>query len=89
MNSAELVNLILEKLRRVKFLVIINRTSQVRFIWGHNEYTAVVTFDNTVAVYKWVDGGTECVVDNYQIWVEGMLNGMVRNDAGELVECSK
>ena len=86
MNSAELVNLILEKLRRVKFLVIVNRTPQVRFVWGHNEYTAVVSFDGYIAVYKWVDGGTECVIDNYQIWVEGMLNGLVRNDAGELVK---
>ena len=89
MNSAELVNLIIEKLRRVKFLAITNRTSQVSFVWGHNEYTAVVTLDNTIAVYKWIDGGSKCVIDNYQIWVEGMLNGLVRNDAGELVLCEK
>ena len=86
MNSAELVNLILKKLRRVKFLSIINRTSQVRFVWGSNEYTAIVTFDNSVVVYRWVDGGTESIIDNYQIYVEGRLNSMVRNDSGELVK---
>jgi hypothetical protein len=27
----------------------------------------------------------EFIHDNYSRWVEGILNGMVRNDAGEMV----
>ena len=85
MNSAELVNLILEKLRRVEFLLIQNRPSNVRFSWGGNEYTAVAQFDDYISVYRWVGQGS-CTIDNYQMHVEAMLNGKVRNDAGELVE---
>lgn len=86
MNSAELANLILEKLRRVTFLVIQNRpATTVRFRWGGNEYTAVLLSDNSIAVYRWIGQGA-CIVDNYQRHVEGRLNGKVRNDAGELVK---
>ena len=86
MNSAELVNLIIQKLRRVELLVIQNRPSvAVRFVWGGNEYTAVVNFDNYIAVYKWIKPSA-CIVDIYQQHVEGRLNGKVRNDAGEMVQ---
>jgi len=89
MNSAELVNLILGKLRRVKLLVI--QTRAARFVIGSNEYTAAVCFDGSIVVYRWVviDNVEKNVIDNYQIWVEGLLNGLARNDDGELVECSK
>ena len=86
MDSAELVNFILKKLRRVELLVIQNRPSvAVRFVWGGNEYTAVVNFDNHIDVYRWIKPSA-CIVDIYQQHVEDRLNGKVRNDAGEMVK---
>jgi hypothetical protein len=90
MNSAQLVNLILAKLRRVEFLVIQNRPGvAARFLWGGNEYSAAVVFNESIVVYRWViiDNLEKSVIDNYQRYVEGRLNGLVRNDAGELVPC--
>ena len=83
MNSAQLVNLILAKLRRVEFVAIGSNPVyvSVRFIWGGNDYTASVE-DNYIHVYQ--------VFNHSKIHVErvqGMLNGMVRNDAGDLVPC--
>jgi len=90
MNSAELVNLILEKLRRVKFIEVLDLPPRVKFIWGFNCYTAVCDGFNYIRVLKWDENSPpRTVIDNYQEHVEGRLNGMVRNDAGELVECSK
>ena len=85
MDSAELVNLILEKLRRVDFLVIQNLPFVVvRFLWGGNVYTAKVCVDDSIDVYRWVGQG-EYRTDNYQQYVQDLLNGKVRNDAGEMV----
>ena len=85
MESAELVNLILEKLRRVDFLVIQNRPFfVVRFRWGGNVYTAKVCVDDSIDVYRCVGQG-EYRTDNYQQYVQDLLNGKVRNDAGQLV----
>ena len=64
MNSAELVNLILQKLRRVKFVAI----------------------GDGVIVYS---NGLIWESNSYSNRIEGMLNGLVRNDAGDLVKpCS-
>jgi hypothetical protein len=83
MNSAELVNLILAKLRRVKFVAIGSNPEyvSVRFIWGGNDYTALVDSNSYIHVYQ--------VLNYSKIHterVQGMLNGLVRNDAGELVQ---
>ena len=90
MNSAELVELIREKFQnRVKFLRIQNRPGvAVRFVWGGNEYTASVTVDNYIVVYRWIviDNSERSVIDNDQRHVEDRLNGLVRNEAGELVK---
>jgi hypothetical protein len=84
-NSAELVNLILAKLRRVEFVFI--EKAFVDFTWGHNRYRAFG--DNPVSVIAW---NVEKQLWNrgdtiYTERIEGILNGMVRNDAGELVPC--
>lgn len=86
MNSAELVNLIIAKLRRVEVLVIQNLPFvTVRFRWGGNQYTAMVCVDDSIDVYRWV-GQDECRCDNYKKYVQDILNGKVRNDAGEMVK---
>ena len=86
MNSAEVVSLIIQKLRRVELLVIQNRPNvAVRFIWGGNVYTAKVCVDDSIDVYRCVGQG-EYRTDNYQQYVQDLLNGKVRNDAGELVK---
>ena len=84
MNSAELVNLILEKLRRVKFVAIetYEHHSQVAIIWGGNPYM-VVTNGDGVIVYS---NGLIWESNSYSNRIEGMLNGLSRNDAGELVK---
>ena len=84
MNSADLVNLILEKLRRVKFVEISSYSHhcQVAFIWGGNPYTAMTNGDDLI-VYS---NGLIWESNNYSQRIEGMLNGLVRNDEGELVK---
>ena len=86
MNSAELVNLIIQKLRRVELLVIQNRPSvAVWFKWGGNVYSAKVNFDGFVIVYRLMGPLLSSFDDIYRLRVEDMLNGMVCNDAGEMV----
>jgi hypothetical protein len=87
MNSAQLVNLILAKLRRVEFQAINqygNGFHGVRFIWGFNSYAAIPARDGYVHVYRLPIGMDDNI---YTKRIEGMLNGLVRNDAGELVPC--
>jgi hypothetical protein len=87
MNSAQLVNLILEKLRRVEFLAINqdgNGFFGVHFIWGFNSYAAIPARDGYVRVYQLPNHSESSI---YTERIEGILNGMVRNDAGELVPC--
>ena len=91
MTSAELVNLILKTFQnRVTFVAIrpsqYNRSEiSVEFTWGHKDYLASCTKqDRNVVVYvrhNAIDS------DNYQIHVERRLNGLVRNEEGELVQC--
>lgn len=87
MTTAQLVNLILDKLRtgRVEFLVISNRpTAAVRFKYGEMTYTALHN-ENWVEVYKWENGSkVVSVCDNYQAWMDGVLNGKTRNEEGVL-----
>jgi hypothetical protein len=85
MNSAQLVNLIIEKLRRVEFLDIETRPKiAIKFLWGHKKYLAFesegyVTVRNIVHNVLVSD-------DIYTERIEGMLNGLVRNEDGELVQ---
>ena len=75
MNSAQLVNLILEKLRRVEFVRIINNPLSVKFIWGWNEYVAIAYQDGTIYAHRLIDG-VACGPDAYSQHVEGRLNGI-------------
>jgi hypothetical protein len=84
MTIAELVNLILEKLRRVKFVDICG--VYVDLVWGHNKYR--VFADNPVTVLAWDEWSQSWNRGDtiYTERIEAMLNGKVRNDAGELVQ---
>ena len=91
MNSAELVNLILEKLRRVK-VVEMNSQPSVRFTLRDREFTAV--FQKTASYDSWKNTPGEirvfrfgrCDYDFVTARIEAILNGKVRNDAGEIVK---
>lgn len=83
MNSAQLVNLIIKKLRRVEF-VEFTPTNRVKFIWGHRTYEAMEDRGHISVVN--VIGNLWVEPDNYNRWIEGVLNGKVRNDAGEMVK---
>jgi hypothetical protein len=83
MNSAQLVNLILAKLRRVEFVCIDSYSTE--FVWNHKKLWAF-EFDGKIRVRNMPKKVCE-EDDNYSRRVEGILNGMVRNDAGELVPC--
>ena len=83
MNSAQLVNLILSKSKRVEFVSI--TANDVEFILGHKKYFAYPDKDH-VRVRNVAISGVLVLDDNYSRWVEGVLNGMVRNDAGKMVK---
>jgi hypothetical protein len=84
MNTAQLVNLILEKLRRVEFVLICDQ--HIDLVWGYNKYR--VFADNPVNVIAWNEWSQSWNRGDtiYTERVEAMLNGKVRNDAGELVQ---
>ena len=91
MSSAELVNLIVKKLRRVE--VIESNSCSVRFLFKSREFTAV--FQKTAAYDFWKNTpgeikvfrfvGGRCDYGFVTKRIQGMLNGLARNDAGELV----
>ena len=84
MNTHEIVNLIVQKFggNRVKFDLLGDDWAD--FVVGHNLYRAEWSNAlNRLAVRKFF--GKDFVQDNYSLWVEGILNGMVRNEAGEMV----
>lgn len=86
MTSAELVNLILEKLTtsKVKFIEINREYPSVSFAFGGNEYIADVPFGMTFRINVIRIEGVLSTIDNYSRLVEGVLNGKTRNDKGEL-----
>ena len=87
MTTAQLVNLILDKLRtgRAEFLVINNRPPTVRFSYAGIEYTVLEIDNGGVEVYRWSNvNRTVPVMDNYQKWMEGVLNGKTRDESGVL-----
>lgn len=88
MNTHEIVNLIIEKFggNRVKFELVSSKV--VDFVLGNNLYRC----DYSIASKHLFVSRPEKYsvrIDNYSRWVECVLNGMVRNDAGELVEVAK
>lgn len=85
MHTHEIVNLILQKFggNRVKFDLLSELV--VDFILGHNLYRVCwVNSLNRLTAWKH-DGETFNADDQYCTWVEGILNNLVRNEAGEMV----
>lgn len=92
MNTAKIVNEIIRNLggNRVELVETYENTfdSQVRFKHAHNTYRCGWNVIGSKLIVErsvndsWIE-------DEYSRWIEGVLNGMVRNDAGELVKvCS-
>jgi hypothetical protein len=84
MNTHEIVNLIIAKFggNRVKFDLLDQNV--IDFILGHNLYRVFFAeHREKLLVMRLADD--EFIHDNYSRWVEGILNNMVRNEAGEMV----
>ena len=84
MNTHEIVNLIVQKFggNRVKFDFI--EVDAVEFVIGHKLYrTEWLKSMSRLAVMRMES--SNAYFDNYSRWVEGVLNNLVRNDAGEMV----
>jgi hypothetical protein len=84
MNTHEIVNLIIAKFggNRVKFDGF--DANVIDFILGHNLYRVFFTkHGKTTLVMRLAVN--EFIEDNYSRWVKNILNGLVRNDAGEMV----
>ena len=84
MTTAELVNLIQDRLINAKVTFVdisygINSQSLVRFRYGGVTYDAGNLFGVSSAIRVCLTNGT---TDSYSQWVEGVLNGGARNDAG-------
>ncbi len=84
MQTHEIVNLIVQKFggNRVEFDLV--SEAVVDFVLGHNLYRVCWNFTMKRLVVRKNDGEV-FVTDNYSRWVEGILNNLVRNDAGEMV----
>ena len=90
MDTADLVNLIIRKLggNRVEFIRVdcADDVSTIEFLHAGNLYSIVHDEDDSrvkVWQYHYDQGPLE--QNNYSKWMEGVLNGMKRNDAGVLV----
>jgi len=91
MDTAQIVNRIIEKLggNRVQF-VEIDKTkwdiAYVSFVHAGNKYEArVYPASDYISVGVPITWQRKGDMAAYVNWVEGVLNGLVRNDAGELV----
>jgi hypothetical protein len=90
MDCADLVNLIVRKLggNRVEFIRIrcADDVSEIEFCHAGNHYNIIHDEDDSkVRVWQFFTELGPLEQNNYSKWMEGVLNGMVRNDAGELV----
>jgi len=89
MTTAELVNLIIKKFggNRVTFNRI-DDNAVVVFKLGGREYIALyMPIDESITVKNCEHRSSLFTsVDNYSRWVEGVLNGMVRDEEGNLVK---
>ena len=92
MDTAQIVNRIIEKLggNRVEFVKIcVTRFDilYVSFVHAGNKYEArVYPASDYITVGMPITCQRTDDIDAYANWVEGVLNGSVRNDAGELVK---
>lgn len=85
MNLASLVNLLIEKLggNRVRFVEIDSAIVRVDFEHAGNFYS-VRNEGGTIHVIRIVDHCPQPRDDIYLRWMEGVLNGMKRNEEGVL-----
>ena len=85
MSAAAIVNRILEKLRTgsVVFIDIDSESPNVIFEYGHKQYDVWWSDSKKALIVR--HGSCGSISDDYTRWVEGVLNGLVRNDAGEMV----
>jgi len=95
MDAADIVNRIVEKLggNRVEFLVIDSfvymgqDVAEVSFVHGDNTYLARSLDDHSgITVRQEFKDQGPVLTNQYTEWLEGVLNGLVRNDAGVLVK---
>jgi hypothetical protein len=87
MTTAQLVNLILDKLRtgRVEFLHIVSNGYSLDFRYGGLCYSCEWDAGSVrVNVGRWHENKTHTTSDNYSRWIEGVLNGKIRDENGVL-----
>jgi hypothetical protein len=88
MKTWEIVNLIVKKFggNRVAFFDMTDfETTSVSFILGGNRYVAFAQDSGGLLVYRYPANDAKKPIDSYSKWVEGVLNNLVRNEAGEMV----
>jgi hypothetical protein len=89
-SVAEIINRIIKKFggNRVEFVKIDPFTNMIEFVLGSNHYdVAWSDYWKSFVVHRSGDesNSDKPDEDNYTRWVQGVLNGGVRNDAGEIV----
>lgn len=90
MNTHDIINLVIKKFggTRVKFAWVAD--DGIGFILGANLYRCTwigltATIQRAAASADDSGGLHAFVKDNYSIWVEGVLNGLVRDKDGNMV----
>lgn len=88
MHIAEIINRIIEKLggNRVKFQTVRvgSYESIVQFWFAHNTYRCGWNDEREIFLVERLVIDT-FVFDTYSHWVQNVLNGFVRDDAGNMV----
>ena len=93
MTIAEMVNLIVGKLGvRAKFELIDvspHGSPIIHMAFAHNRYIVIAApsnhLDQLDVLVRRLESRNATVDDNYSRWIQGCLNGLVRNEKGEMV----
>lgn len=85
MNSHEVVNLVIKKFggSRVKFEAV--GITYVDFVLGGNSYQVTQSAPDQPLIVLKKESDLKVVSDSYSRWVEGVLNGLVRDKDGRMV----
>jgi hypothetical protein len=85
MNSHEVVNLVIKKFggSRVKFEAV--GITFVDFVLGGNDYQVTQAAPDQPLIVQRKESDLKVVTDDYSRWVEGVLNGLVRDNDGKMV----
>lgn len=94
MTIADMVNLIVEKLGvRAKFDSIDvspHGSPVIHITFAHNRYVVISAPQNHLQQFdvlvRRLESRNATVDDNYSRWIQGCLNGLVRNEKGEMVQ---